>query len=721
VTVTHISEILETIRSYAQDAELEVVMQAYLLAAKAHAGQTRKSGEPYLSHPLAVAKILADMRMDVDTISTALLHDALEDNPITKEEMSAQVGPVITELVDGVTKIGKLKYRSKEELQAENFRKMMLAMSRDLRVILVKLADRLHNMRTLDGHKPEKRKSISAETMEVYAPVANRLGLARLRTELEDLCLMNLDPEAYEEITSYLERTASDREAYVKQVSALLQTELDAAGVEGRVSGRVKAPSSIWRKVRKLNQRVEDVPDILAFRLIVKDLGSCYTMLGLLHAKFAPIPGRIKDYIARSKANGYRSLHTTVVGPGNKRIEVQIRTQEMHDVAERGIAAHWRYKEGHLALSPEEVVKLSRIREAFESANEAESASEFMETVKVAFYADEVFVFTPAGEVKRFPAGSTPLDFAFAIHSDVGCTCTGARVDGRLVALDYQLQSGETIEILTHVNQRPSHDWLKIAKTSRAVSRIRRYLRQAEEEGAQRMGRDLVEAELARFEWNLNRARTEGRLEAWLRTRSEKGLEGLLAQVGMGHVAPSDVAKGVLPEGVWFSRQEEARRNRLASLFNRITGQKARSPVLITGEDGVLVNYAGCCNPLPGEDVVGFITRGRGITVHRADCTTLVQLEEDRRVAVEWDLHAPAKHSNTLAIHCEDRPGLLANITRVCEQAKVNIERAEALTSPEQGGVVKLQLAVSDLAELTRVIRNVEKIAGVDHVERVVS
>jgi guanosine-3',5'-bis(diphosphate) 3'-pyrophosphohydrolase len=721
VAVIHISEILESIRGYAPDADLEVVMQAYLLAAKAHAGQTRKSGEPYLSHPMAVAQILTEMKMDVDTIATALLHDALEDNPITKAEMSAQVGPVVTELVDGVTKIGKLKYRSKEELQAENFRKMMLAMSRDVRVILVKLADRLHNMRTLDGHKPEKRQSISAETMEVYAPIANRLGLAKLRTELEDLCFMHLDPPVFETVTSFLERTAKDRQVYVKEVASLLQHELDAASVSGRVSGRVKAPSSIWRKMVKQGHRVEDVPDILAFRLIVADVGACYTMLGLLHAKFAPIPGRIKDYIARAKANGYRSLHTTVCGPGNKRIEVQIRTQEMHDVAERGIAAHWRYKEGHLALSPEDVVKISRIREAFEGVNDTESASEFMESVKVAFYADEVFVFTPTGEVKRLPLGSTALDFAFAIHSDVGSTCTGARVDGRIVPLDYALRSGEAVEILTNANQRPSRDWLKIAHTSRAISRIRRYLRQAEEDSALKMGRDLVEGELGRFEWNLARAKSEGRLETYLRGRSEKTLDAVLVQVGLGHLPPSEVAKGSLPEGVWYSRQEEASRNRLASLFNRFTGQRARSPVLITGEDGLLVSYAGCCNPLPGEEVVGFITRGRGITVHRADCATLVQLDEDRRVAVDWDLGSPAKHSNTLAIHCLDRPGLLASITRVCEQAKVNIERAEALTSPASGGVVRLQLAVADLAELTRVIRNIEKIAGVDHVERVAS
>lgn len=717
--VVQISDILETIQTYSPDADLEPVMQAYLLAAQAHAGQMRKSGEPYLSHPLEVANILALMRMDIDTIATALLHDALEDNPITKQEMAALVGPVVTELVDGVTKIGKLKYRSKEELQAENFRKMMMAMSRDLRVILVKLADRLHNMRTLDGHKEEKRRKISKETMEVYVPIANRLGITRLKAELEDLCVMYLEPELYRNIDTYLNQTQADREAYTGRVCAALEKEMQKVHVEGKVSGRAKARSSILKKLKRSSIDVSQVPDLLAFRIVVSDLSACYLMLGTIHTAYAPVPGRIKDYIARPKPNGYQSLHTTVVGPEGRAIEVQIRTEEMHRFAEDGIAAHWRYKEGHLALNPEDVVKISRIRDAFESAQETDDPAEFMETVKVEFYADEVFVFTPQGEVKTFPLGSSPLDFAYAIHTDIGEHCVGARVDGRIVPLHYKLSSGDTIEILTNPNQRPNRGWLDIAKTGRALSKIRRTLRQAEEETAIKMGSEILTAELTRFEWTLARFRTQDRVEDYVKARKLRNFDQLLVEIARGHISPGDLAKAGLPDGVWISRQEEARRNRLSSLFNRFSTRKAQSPVLITGEDGVLVNFAKCCNPLPGEEVVGFITRGRGITVHREDCHSLRSMEEDRFVSVRWDLSTATRHSNTLRITCDDRPGVLAKVTKLCELAKINIEKVDASTQKNGESVMRLQLAVKDLGELTRMIRNVEKIPGIHGVKRV--
>ena len=713
-----ISDILEKIQGYAPDAEIAPVMQAYVLAARAHQGQTRKSGEAYLTHPLAVAYILSDMKMDVDTIAAALLHDALEDNPLSREEMAEQVGEVITEIVEGVTKIGKLKYRSVEELQAENFRKMMLAMSKDLRVILVKIADRLHNMRTLDGHKVEKRRLIATETMEVFAPIANRLGLTRLKADLEDLCMRHLEPEAYERVESYLDETQSDREAYTGRVVAALVKLLAEAGMTGDVSGRAKAHSSILKKMKNQALDVAEVPDLLAFRMIMPDIGGCYSALGMIHGSYAPVPGRIKDYIARPKPNGYQSLHTTVVGPEGKRVEVQIRTAEMHRIAEDGIAAHWRYKEGHLALSRDDVLKISRIRELFEQTSEAENAAEFMETVKVEFYADEVFVFTPAGEVKRFPRGATPIDFAYAVHSDVGQHCVGARIHGRMVSLGYGLRSGDSVEILTSPTQKPRRDWLEMARTGRAISKIRRYLRQEEEEQALRMGREILEAELKRLEWSIKRVQADGRVEEYLRHRNFRTLEHVYVDLARGNASIGEVAKALLPEGEWVSRSEEAQRNRLSNIFTRLTTRRAQSPVLITGEDGVLVSYAGCCNPLPGEEVVGFITRGRGISVHRGDCAALSRLEPDRRILVQWDLTNETRHSNTLAIHCQDRPGLLAAITKVCEMAKVNIERAEARALGGDNGVVTLQLAVRNLSELTRVIRNVEKIAGVELVER---
>ena len=713
-----IDDIVTRIGTYAPDADVTPVMNAYLLAVRAHAGQMRKDGTPYVTHPIAVAAILAGMRMDVDTIATALLHDALEDNPLTKEEMAIQVGPVIAELVDGVTKIGKLKFRSQEELQAENFRKMMLAMSKDLRVILVKLADRLHNMRTLEGHKPEKRVAIARETLEVFAPIANRLGLSQIKTELEGLCFKYLEPEAYARITGFLERTQADRDAYIARVADILTAELAERDVQGEVSGRAKEPWSIHKKCLATGIEVEDLKDLLAFRILVSSVGDCYAMLGFVHARYEPVPGRIKDYIARPKPNRYQSLHTTVEGPQGRLIEVQLRTHDMHRVAEDGIAAHWKYKEGHLALDPKDVIEISRIREAFEAAQDAADASEFMETVKVAFYADEVFVFTPTGDVKRFPVGSTPIDFAYAIHSDVGDSVVGARVNGKQVPLDHRLQSADVVEIQTHPQQRPRQDWLHIARTSRAISKIRRYLRQQEEEQAVDLGRDLLDAELKRLGWTVNRSRSEGRLDAYLERRNLKILDPVYVEIARGHLHAHDVSKAILPEGAWVSRHEEALGGRIQQLLNRFGVRKSRSPVRISGEEGLLVQYAGCCGPLPGEEVVGFITRGRGITVHRAGCDQLGQLEAERLVEVAWDLSRDTRHSATLTLHCDDRPGILAAITKVCEQEQVNIEKIDALSERKATGIVRLQVALRDLSELTRVLRALERLPSVHHVTR---
>jgi len=717
--VSTVSTIMEKIQVYSPDADLAPVMTAYLLAARAHSGQMRKSGEPYITHPMAVAEILADMRMDVETIATALLHDALEDNPITPEEMEKEIGPTITGLVDGVTKIGKLKFRSREELAAENFRKMMLAMSKDLRVILVKLADRLHNMSTLEHHKPAKQKQIAQETMEIFVPIANRLGLSKLKAELEDLCLRYIDPEGFRRIEEFLERTQADREEYTARVCAALQKELDAAGVNADVKGRAKHRSSIWRKIERSGLELHEVSDLIAFRAIVADVGSCYHALGLVHSKFPPVPDRIKDYIARPKANGYQSLHTTVIGPERRRIEVQIRTEEMDRVAEQGIAAHWRYKEGHLALAPEDVVRISRIRDAFEAAKDADDAQEFMESLKVEFYADEVFVFTPKGDVKSFPMGATALDFAYAVHTDVGQRCTGAKANGRMVPLRYELRSGDTMEVLTSETQSPSRDWLEIARTGRAISKIRRYLRQEEREQGIRLGRDMLEGELKRFGSSIDKAKKEGRLAKTLSSRGFKEVEPLLVDVARGQLGLANIMRDLLPEGTYQSPKEEAQQNALASILNRFR-RSTHSPVLITGEDGLLVHFAKCCAPLPGEPVVGFITRGRGITVHQGSCSQLEGMDPERRIPVEWDRESELRHNGEIRIFCTDRPGMLAKITKVCDQSGVNINKAVAQSDSGNPAMVKLELAVRDVSELTRLIRNIEKLDGVDTVQRTV-
>ena len=503
---------------------------------------------------------------------------------------------------------------------------------------------------------------------------------------------------------------------YTERVTAAIHDHLEANGVSCRVSGRAKDPASIHRKMVARGLAVHEVPDLLAFRVLVPDLGSCYAALGLVHATFPPIPDRIKDYIARPKANGYRSLHTTVVGPEDRRVEIQFRTDEMDRIAEEGIAAHWRYKEGHLALSPEDVLRIGRIRELFDTVREATDATEFMEAVKVEFYADEVFVFTPMGDVLRFRAGATALDFAYAVHTQVGEHCTGARVNGKMVPLRYALQSGDCIEILTSDSQQPNRDWLDIARTGRAIQKIRRFLRHEEMAQGARLGREMLEAELKRLGWTLARAQREGRVRDALKARGHKELDTFLVDVARGQEDLQQVVQDLLPEGAWQSRQEEAQQNALTSLLNRFR-RATTSPVLISGEDGLLVSFARCCSPLPGEAVTGFITRGRGITVHRSGCEQLDCMDPDRRIPVEWDQDSSVKHSGEIRIFCSNRPGMLANITHVCEQNGVNINRAEARTDDDPALVI-LELTLRDVHELTRLIRNIEKLPGVDTVQR---
>lgn len=715
--MTTIQEILDTLREYSPDADVQPVMRAYLLAAKAHAGQIRKSGEPYLTHPLAVAMILAKMRMDVETIATALLHDTLEDNPLGVTDLEREMGPTVVSLVEGVTKIGKLRFRSSEELQAENFRKMMIAMGKDLRVILVKLADRLHNMQTLEGHgNPEKMRAVAQETWDIYVPIANRLGLTTIKGELEDRCFAVLEPEADVEINQFLDATQADRDRYTERVVGALAHELTSQGLRCEVFGRAKHAASIHRKMREQGLKVHEVPDLLAFRVIVDDVGSCYHALGLVHASFPPVPDRIKDYIARPKANGYQSLHTTVIGPEGRRVEVQIRTRDMHRVAEDGIAAHWRYKEGHLALSPDDVAKISKIRDVFETARDSDSAAEFMASVKSAFYADEVFVFTPNGDVKQLALGATALDFAYAVHTDVGNHTVGVKVNGKMVPLRHTLRSGDTVEVLTRADAKPTRDWEDIAKTSRAISKIKRFLRDEEREVGIRLGKEMLEAELRKIQYSVAKLEAEPKLPELLNTRGLKTNDDLYLQVGLGHVVISQVLREVLPDEA-LARREQAN-STFGTLLNRLR-PRTESPVLIQGEDGVLVAFAKCCAPLPGEPVAGYVTRGRGISVHKAACETYRGLDPERKLAVEWDPASLTKHTGEIQVVCADRPGMLSNITKIVEQAKININKAEARSMPDGHAMCRFELALRDVGELNRLIKNIEKVAGVESVARI--
>ncbi len=714
-----IDDILDKVAQYAPDPDRGVILGAYLIAAKAHEKQQRKDGKPYLTHPLEVADLLADLRMDVDTIATALLHDTLEDTLITQEELAEQFGAEIAELVDGVTKIGKLQFRSKQEAAAENFRKMVLAMSQDIRVILVKLADRLHNMRTLGVMRDEKRRRIAGETMEIYAPIAGRLGLNSLKIELEDLCFKNLHPEEHDRLSEQMSQTAAEREAYIERVCEVLRQGLTTAGLDGEVSGRAKHLWSIYNKMKSSNLEFDQVRDVLAFRVLVDDVGHCYHVLGQIHGIWKPVPEHIKDYIAVPKPNGYQSLHTTVLGLENRRIEIQIRTREMHRIAETGIAAHWVYKAGHLALSREDLARITRVRELFETARDVEDPDEFMEAVKIDLFQDDVFVFTPAGDVKRFPSGATALDFAYAVHTEVGHQCVGARIDGRMVPLKYELKSGDSVEVLTANHQHPRRDWLKLVKTSRAISKIRRYLRQQERETGLRIGREMLESELKRHGRSVEKVVKDGTLKRIVKEMDFREVDSLLISLAQGTVPLARVVRELVPEAD-DQAQEERERAALMRILDRIRRKSSQSPVIIDGNEDVLVTFARCCNPLPGESVSGFVTRGRGITVHRRDCAQLLELEPERRLPVDWGGQAAdVGHSGGVRVLCVDRPGLLANITKTCTDSEINITRAEVVQLEDQKAECTMQVQVHDVGELTRLIRRIAKIKGVISVTRI--
>ncbi len=712
-----LNDILDTVSTYARDADLDLVMRAYVYSARAHAGQMRKSGEPYLIHPIAVAGILAELKMDVDTIAVGLLHDTMEDCLATHEELTAEFGIEVAEMVDGVTKIGKLEFRTKEEAQAENFRKLVLAMAKDVRVILVKLCDRLHNMRTMQHMKPASQLRIAQETMDIYAPIANRLGLSALKTELEDHCFQYLHPEVYETLTRKIGEGEGERKAYIERACKELKEQLAARGLDVQVKGRPKHMTSIYRKMVEQNLTFDQLHDLLAFRVFVDDLGQCYSALGLIHATYRHVPERLKDYIANPKSNGYQSLHTVVFGPEGRQIEVQIRTHAMHAIAEVGIAAHWQYKEGHLALSRDDLGKIARLRELFEAAREVDDPAEFLQTVKVDLFADEIFVFTPKGDVKFFPKGATVLDFAYAIHTAVGNTCTGARINGRMVSIRTQLQPGDTIEIIRRPDQKPSRAWLDYAATGRALSKIRRVIREAEREKGRETGEQMLDNELRKRGYNLAKLVKQGTVRELAQKHGQRDEEGLYAALGLGSIslkrALTDLVK---PEDVELESEEDV--GTLVGLIRKLT-RRSESPVLINGEADVMVSYARCCNPLPGEPVIGFITRGRGITVHVQSCPNLLASEEERRIPVQWSRDAKGNHPGELRIVCADVPGMLADIGAACKAIGVNVTRMEARSMEDQKALFTLEVSVSDVNHLGRLIRAVEKIDDVISVDRV--
>ncbi|MCX8118211.1 MAG: bifunctional (p)ppGpp synthetase/guanosine-3',5'-bis(diphosphate) 3'-pyrophosphohydrolase [Desulfobacterota bacterium] len=710
------NDILDRLLSYNPNANVDLLKKAYVFSAKVHQGQVRLSGEPYLTHPLEVTGILAQMKLDVAALATGLLHDTVEDTLTTLEEIRNNFGDEIAELVDGVTKISRISFRSSEERQAENFRKMILAMVKDIRVILIKLADRLHNMRTLRYHHPEKQAEIAQETLDIYAPLSNRLGIDWIKTELEDLAFKHLHPEIYQEIQRKISKMEKERHRYIDEVKRTLMKKLYENKIEGEVTGRLKQIYSIYQKMKDQNIDFDQVYDITAFRVIVNTVKECYDVLGIIHSLWKPIPGKFKDYIGLPKENLYQSLHTSVIGPYGERIEIQIRTKEMHRIAEEGIAAHWKYKEGK-PLDEADDKRFTWLRQLLEWQRDLKDDQEFIESVKVDLFPHEVYVFTPKGEVKEFPVGATPVDFAYSIHSDIGHHCVGAKVNGKLVPLRYEFKSGDTVEILTSPNQKPSKDWLKFVKTSRAKTKIRQWFKAEERQKSILLGREILEKELRKYDLQLAKVTKSGELDRVASEFSFQGAEDLIAAVGYGKITANQIIGKILPPEK-MERKEETEEGRLRSLLHKITHAGPKDALLIKGVDNVMVRYAGCCNPVPGDRVVGFITRGRGMTLHTVDCQNIIDEDPNRKVEVEWDGTKEYSYPVRIRVYSEDKKGLLAEISSSIASNEANITNARVETTEDHKAIGTFELQIRDLNHLKKVIKGLEKIKGVLRVER---
>ncbi len=723
-----LNTVIKKIRAYHPEPDIDMLRRAFRFAADMHEGQTRKSGEPYMSHPLEVMDIIADLRLDVSSLVAGLLHDTVEDCETTVEELRGLFGDDVAFLVDGVTKLSKFQFNTREEHQAENIRKMIIAMSRDLRVILLKLADRLHNMRTLKYMPREKQERIAQETMDIYSPLAHRLGIHWMKTELEDLSFRYRYPEAYYEIAEKVASKKRERENFIREVIKILDELLRENDIVGEVYGRPKHFWSIYRKMRQQQIEFEQVYDVLAFRAIVPEKAQCYEGLGLVHNLWKPIPGRFKDYIAIPKPNGYQSLHTSVIGPYQERIEIQIRTAEMHKVAEEGIAAHWLYKEGK-AVPDKDDQKFAWLHRLMEEHQDLEDPREFLEQVKIDLFHDEVYVFTPDGDVMEFPSGATCVDFAYAIHTEVGHHCAGAKINGQIVPLRHELHNGDIVEILTNKNQKPNKDWLEFVATGRAQTKIRKAVREEQRERSRELGRELLDKELKKYGTNIRAAERKGMLSDAAAHSKFSSIEEMLADIGYGKTQPEHIAEKMFPDQEREARQKEAEKkkeSKIGQIWDKIKsrGQPTHAPgVVLDGIDDIMVNYAKCCNPVPGDDIIGFVTRGRGLSVHQRGCPRVQHLEPERQIDVRWDGKASTNESAArrpvkIRVYSADKPGLLANMSQSFSAAGVNIKQAHCLTTDDQRAVNTFEVMVSNVDQLNRAMRNIEKIKGVYRVER---
>ena len=722
-------EFLQTIADYNPKYDLELIGRAYDKAKEMHEGQLRKSGEPYLIHPLAVAEILADLGMDEDTIVAGLMHDVVEDTPYTSEELREEFGEEVELLVDGVTKLGSLKFESKEQRQAENLRKMFLAMSKDIRVLIIKLADRLHNMRTINYMTEQKMSDKCKETREIYAPLAARLGIYAMKFELEDIALKYLDPEAYYGLVEKVSERKEKREDAIRQVIDEIKEALEDLHIHYDIMGRSKHFYSIYKKMKYQHKQLDEIFDLTAVRIIVENVRDCYAVLGIVHTLWTPIPGRFKDYIAMPKPNMYQSLHTTVIGDTGNPFEIQIRTYEMHKIAEYGIAAHWKYKEG--ITHDKEEVKLAWLRQTLEWQKDMNDPKEFMETLKVDLFASQVFVFTPQGDVIELPAGSTPLDFAFKIHSDIGCKCVGAKVNGKMVTIDHTLENGNIVEIVTSPNAAgPSIDWLKIAKSSTARNKIRQWLKKENKSDAVDRGKDTIDKYVRKKGYEPKDVLKNSFVNRAVKELNLNNQDELYSQLSHGGAFQSKVGT-LLFKYYNEEKQEQMEREQHEQIASkepderRIKEDRKRrenAGIVVEGVDNLMIRIARCCNPVPGDDIIGFITKGRGISVHRTDCpniTSLPESEKARFIQVRWDGDKlDQTYTADVSVIARDRKGLFSAVSRVCEDMDVHIDGVNAKSSKDETINVTLTLSISSRDQIEKVLRALRSVPGVSDVFR---
>lgn len=713
-----LEDLLAQIKKYINDPDLAIVEKAYEFAEEAHRGQFRYSGESFVEHPLGVALILAELELDIISIAAALLHDVVEDTEVTSETIKKEFGEEIALLVDGVTKLSRLKFQTREELQAENLRKMFIAMAEDIRVILIKLADRLHNMRTLKYLNKDKRIIKAQETLEIYAPLAHRLGISKVKWELEDLAFLFLEPEKYYEVARKVQANRAQRERDIQFALDLLKNRLKEVGLKAETYGRPKHLYSIYQKMKKKEIEFEEVYDLTAVRIIVDTVRECYEVLGIVHELWKPIPGRFKDYIAMPKSNMYQSLHTTVIGPKGDPLEIQMRTPEMHRTAEYGIAAHWRYKEGKTGDQAFEE-KLSWLRQLLEWQKELQEPQEFMEALKIDLFEDEVFVFTPKGDVISLPKGATPVDFAFSIHTEIGYSCIGAKVNGQIKPLDYHLQNGDIVEIqTTRASTGPSRDWLNFVKTSKARSKIKYWFKmQARDEIIQR-GKELIEKELRRRQIELKDTERQKEFERLAQKMGKNTAEEILEMIGYNQITPQQIVNRlkVVQERAELTEQPVFKEKRKPA--RRRSTDKG---VKVKGVDDLLVRLARCCNPVPGDEINGFITRGRGVSIHRADCSNmqlLLETEKERIIPVEWDNRENEFYQVNLAIEAYNKKALLNDITSLMKEEQIEISSVEARTDKYNRAHIQLALELNNLQHMKEIMQKLDQIPGILSVNR---